>query len=198
MARIQGPQKRLRRESLRMRVGMVRLCVGISTAIRLTTTLGFHASLGTLDSAVGHVPTDGPVIIVTASYEGQPADNAAHFVEWLSTLEGKEFANVSYAVFGCGNHDWVATYQRIPNLCDTTIEARGGKRLLERGQGDAGTAEFFEVFETWEGSLWKALSEVSHRAWYTTNGQAYNPFPSSCTVPPSLPAPAPWALRFSH
>lgn len=31
---------------------------------------GFHASLGTLDSATNHLPTDGPIIIVTASFEG--------------------------------------------------------------------------------------------------------------------------------
>jgi cytochrome P450/NADPH-cytochrome P450 reductase len=31
---------------------------------------GFRATLGTLDSAVGHLPTDGPVVIVTASFEG--------------------------------------------------------------------------------------------------------------------------------
>lgn len=32
--------------------------------------LGFHASIGTLDSVLGNVPTDGPVVIVTASFEG--------------------------------------------------------------------------------------------------------------------------------
>lgn len=33
---------------------------------------GFRSSLGTLDSATEHVPKDGPVIIVTASFEGMP------------------------------------------------------------------------------------------------------------------------------
>ena len=31
---------------------------------------GFRASIGTLDSIVGNLPTDGPVVIVTASFEG--------------------------------------------------------------------------------------------------------------------------------
>lgn len=31
---------------------------------------GFKASLDTLDSATNHLPTDGPIIIVTASFEG--------------------------------------------------------------------------------------------------------------------------------
>ena len=32
--------------------------------------LGFRPSLGTMDSATERVPKDGPVIIVTASFEG--------------------------------------------------------------------------------------------------------------------------------
>ena len=34
------------------------------------STEGFSAILGTLDSAVERLPTNGPVIIVTASFEG--------------------------------------------------------------------------------------------------------------------------------
>jgi cytochrome P450/NADPH-cytochrome P450 reductase len=48
-------------------------------------------------------------------------------------------------VFGAGNHDWVATYQRIPKLCDAVLEERGAHRLLPRGEGDAGGAEFFQA-----------------------------------------------------
>ena len=107
-----------------------------------------------------HPPKDGPVIIVTASFEGQPADNAAHFVEWISALDSAELDGVSYAVFGCGNKDWVATYQRIPKLIDDVLGKRGGKRLVPRGEGDAGSGEFFESFDTWIDGLWKALAEV--------------------------------------
>lgn len=65
-----------------------------------------------------------------------------------------------YGVFGCGNHDWVQTYQRIPNLCDEIFEQRGGKRLFARGEGDAGSSDFFEVFDAFEASLWTALTKV--------------------------------------
>lgn len=34
-------------------------------------TVGFRASMGTLDSYAGKLPTDGPVVIITASFEGQ-------------------------------------------------------------------------------------------------------------------------------
>jgi len=32
---------------------------------------GFRPSIGTLDSAVDKIPSDGPVVIITASFEGQ-------------------------------------------------------------------------------------------------------------------------------
>lgn len=91
---------------------------------------------------------------------GQPADNAAHFVDWLSSLKSNDLSKVSYAIFGCGNHDWASTYQRIPTLCDDLIAKRGGERIIPRGLGDAGSGDFFETFEKWETSLWDALHKV--------------------------------------
>jgi cytochrome P450 / NADPH-cytochrome P450 reductase len=64
---------------------------------------GFHPSVvDILDTAKENLPKDEPVVIITASYEGQPPDNAAHFIAWIESLKGKEMENVSYAVFGCG------------------------------------------------------------------------------------------------
>ncbi|EMD34573.1 hypothetical protein CERSUDRAFT_158100 [Gelatoporia subvermispora B] len=120
---------------------------------------GFRASIGTLDSATSHIPTDGPVIIVTASYEGNPTDNAAQFIEWLTSMKGNEMSNVTYSVFGCGNRDWVQTYQRIPKLCDALLAERGAERLAPRGEGDAASGDFFESFDAWEAQLWDALSK---------------------------------------
>ncbi|KAJ7622599.1 fatty acid hydroxylase [Mycena polygramma] len=120
---------------------------------------GFRSSIGTLDSAVGKVPTDGPVVVVTASFEGEPADNAARFVDWLRSIEGNELNNVRFAVFGCGNSDWTATFQKIPILCDELFEKRGGNRLVTRGSGDAGAGDFFQKFEEFETRLWATLSQ---------------------------------------
>ena len=72
-----------------------------------------------LDTATARLPTDRPVLIVTASVEGQPTDDAKHFVEWLENVKGADaLAGVKFALFGCGNHDWVMTYQGIPTLVD--------------------------------------------------------------------------------
>ncbi|KAG9121015.1 hypothetical protein FRC07_003216 [Ceratobasidium sp. 392] len=121
---------------------------------------GFRVTIGTLNSVTGHIPKDGPVIIITASFEGEPADNAGQFVEVLTTNDALDLKNVSFAVFGAGNHDWAQTYQRIPRLIDTTMEQKGAKRLLERGEGDAGGDHFVSSFEEWEDKLWESLSEL--------------------------------------
>ncbi|KAK6211216.1 bifunctional p-450:nadph-p450 reductase [Colletotrichum tabaci] len=123
---------------------------------------GFRATkIDCLDSANGSLPTDQPVVIITASYEGQPPDNAGHFVAWL---EGQDKAaaplkDVSYAVFGCGHKDWVQTFHRIPKLVDATLEQLGASRLADAGLTDASSGEVFSNFESWEDDvLWPALT----------------------------------------
>ncbi|CAE6443082.1 unnamed protein product [Rhizoctonia solani] len=121
---------------------------------------GFRVTVGTLDSVVNHLPKDGPIIIVTASFEGHPADNAGHFVEALtSTAHLQDLNGVSFAVFGAGNHDWAQTYQRIPRLIDSILEKKGANRLVTRGEGDAGGESFMRSFDEWEDQLWEALSK---------------------------------------
>lgn len=122
---------------------------------------GFRAEVvDILDSAKENLPTDKPIVIVTASYEGQPADNAAHFVTWISCLKGSELANVNYTVFGCGHHDWANTFHRIPRLIDATIEERGGSRIAEIGTADAAKGDIFTDFEAWEDKVfWPAMKE---------------------------------------
>ncbi|KAF1911690.1 cytochrome P450 [Ampelomyces quisqualis] len=122
---------------------------------------GFRADVvDRLDAVRDNVPIDKPVVIVTASYEGQPADNAAHFVNWIGTLKEKELENVSYAVFGCGHRDWAKTFLRIPKYLDSTLEQRGATKLVTMGSTDAAQGDIFTDFETWEDqTLWPALRE---------------------------------------
>lgn len=122
---------------------------------------GFEAKLvDSLDVAHQNLPTDQPVVIVTASYEGEPPDNAALFCNWIQGLKGKELANVSYAVFGCGHHDWAATFHKIPKMVDTTLEKLGGTRLAALGLADAADSDMFSRFETWEDEVvWPALQK---------------------------------------
>ncbi|MGM0947948.1 MAG: bifunctional cytochrome P450/NADPH--P450 reductase CypB [Bacillota bacterium] len=116
--------------------------------------LGFTAETAPLDDYIGKLPDQGAVVIVTASYNGAPPDNAAGFVEWLEELEKGRLKGVSYAVFGCGNRSWASTYQRIPRLIDDMMQAKGASRLTTIGEGDA--ADDFESHrESWENRFWK-------------------------------------------
>ncbi|MCE0739328.1 bifunctional cytochrome P450/NADPH--P450 reductase CypB [Bacillus sp. G16] len=121
--------------------------------------LGFTAETAPLDDYIGKLPEQGAVVIVTASYNGAPPDNAAGFVEWLEELEEGRLKGVSYAVFGCGNRSWASTYQRIPRLIDDMMQAKGASRLTPIGEGDA--ADDFESHrESWENRLWKETMEA--------------------------------------
>lgn len=123
---------------------------------------GFQVTrIDCLDSAKDKLPTDQPVVIITASYEGQPPDNAGHFVAWLESLDAdkKALKDVSYAVFGCGNKDWVQTFHRIPKLVDGTLEKQGATRLAEIGLSDTSLGMVSTDFETWEENImWPALA----------------------------------------
>src|SRR6202140_3097667 len=85
---------------------------------------GYATKLGSLDEFSGKLPDKGGVLIFCASYNGAPPDNAAQFIKWLSgDLAKNALAGVRYAVFGCGNSDWAATYQSIPRLIDLQLAA---------------------------------------------------------------------------
>lgn len=105
-----------------------------------------------------------PILQANHRIVGEPADNAAQFVSWIQSLpaDGVDgpLAGVNFTVFGCGNREWARTYQRIPTLCDSILEKNGATRLVERGEGDASSASFFQAFDEWETKLWLKLGEV--------------------------------------
>lgn len=122
------------------------------------TRLGYATTLAPLDDAAHDLPTDGAVLVVTASYEGQPPDNARTFVPWVQGLEPGALEGVRFAVFGCGNTDWARTYQRIPTIVDEAMAGAGATRVIERGAGNA-RGDFFGDFDAWAEQLWPALAE---------------------------------------
>ena len=63
---------------------------------------GFEPEVKEMDAIVNNMPKQCPIIFITSSYEGQPPDNAARFVEWLKSSEEK-LDGVRFAVFGCGH-----------------------------------------------------------------------------------------------
>ncbi|MCX4635488.1 cytochrome P450 [Streptomyces platensis] len=101
------------------------------------TGLGFAADVAPLDAYAGALPADRPVVIVAASYNGQPTDDAAAFVQWLNTAQDGAATGLPFAVLGVGDRNWAATYQHIPTLIDDRLDALGAHRLLPRAEADA-------------------------------------------------------------
>ncbi|TGJ87230.1 hypothetical protein E0Z10_g1525 [Xylaria hypoxylon] len=134
-----------------------------SLAQRLASDASRHGfgvdKVDCLDSANGALPKNQPVVIITASYEGEPPDNAALFCSWLAGSKDKNMLEgVDYTVFGVGHHDWAQTFHRIPKLVNVKLEENGATRIADIGLSDAGSTDTFTDFETWEDNvLWPAL-----------------------------------------
>ena len=112
-------------------------------------SMASRPKLAPMDEFVGKLPEQGGVLIFCASYNGAAPDNATQFVKWLgSDLPKDAFANVRYAVFGCGNSDWAATYQSVPRMIDEQLAAHGGRSVYARGEGDA-RSDLDGQFEKW-------------------------------------------------
>ena len=119
-------------------------------------TNGYAARVGPMDDHFGRLPTEGGLIVVTASYQGKPPDNAGAFVAWADGLAPGALAGVRYAVLGCGDRKWARTFQAIPIRVDAALAAAGATRLRPRGEIDA-DRDFVTAFETWYEGLWREL-----------------------------------------
>lgn len=118
--------------------------------------LGFAPTVAPMDDYADNLPKDGTVIVVTASYEGQPPDNARLFVTAVEALARDALAGVRFAVFGCGNRQWARTYQAIPKRVDRALANAGAQPIVTRGEADSG-GDFFGAFDEWLAELQKQL-----------------------------------------
>jgi cytochrome P450/NADPH-cytochrome P450 reductase len=151
---------------------------------------GFAVRVAALDEYAGRLPTEGAVVIASASYNGTPPDNAARFCTWLREAEpvATSLAGVRYTVFGCGNRDWASTFQAVPRMIDERLAALGAERVYARGEGDA-REDFDGQFQAWQapllGTVAKALgvvlaaaeaAEPAHLTVETVEGGEASPF----------------------
>lgn len=97
--------------------------------------LGCQTEVAALDAYADGLPTDRPVVITAASYNGKPTDDATAFAAWLDGAPAAP--DLTYAVLGVGDRNWAATYQHFPTRIDDRLAELGGTRLLERAAADA-------------------------------------------------------------
>ncbi|GGY00417.1 cytochrome P450 [Streptomyces minutiscleroticus] len=118
--------------------------------------LGCDTEVAPLDAYADGLPTDRPVVVAAASYNGRPTDDAARFVRAIEEAGPGAMDGVTYAVLGVGDRNWAATYQRVPTLIDERLARLGGTRLLERAEGDA-SGDLSGAVREFTGRLGEAL-----------------------------------------
>lgn len=119
---------------------------------------GFDVTMAELDAYVGKLPSNGAVAISCASYNGMPPDNAAKFVDWLDAGNDR-LEDVSYAILGCGNSDWAATFQEVPRKIDARMEELGAKRIVPTTELDA-RSDVDTQFHTWLDAVVPQIAET--------------------------------------
>ncbi|MEU2060530.1 cytochrome P450 [Streptomyces sp. NPDC013455] len=97
--------------------------------------VGCATEVAALDAYAAGLPTDRPVVITAASYNGRPTDDAVAFSAWLDGTP--DLTGVTYAVLGVGDRNWAATYQQVPTRVDARLAELGATRLTGRAAADA-------------------------------------------------------------
>ena len=150
---------------------------------------GWAVSVAPMDSSVGKLPKAGALVVVTASYNGHPPDNARAFCDWLDGAAPGTADGLSYVVFGCGHRDWATTYQAVPARIDAALERVGAKRLMPRGEADA-RSDFFGDFDGWYATWWSTVDAalgvrsepVAERSLYSLQTLTEGPVESARTL----------------
>ncbi|ART68640.1 cytochrome [Mycobacterium dioxanotrophicus] len=127
------------------------------------TDLGYQTTVAALDTAAGALPSEGAVVVVAASYNGQPTDDARRFVEWLDDTGTRAQPVIPYAVLGVGDRNWAETYQSVPKRIDERLTELIGAPVIPRGEADT-SGDFAGTVEDFSAALWQALAPASGTA----------------------------------
>ncbi|KAK3705239.1 hypothetical protein LTR37_013400 [Vermiconidia calcicola] len=111
-------------------------CEGFAQSLQTTLEeRGVQAEIASLDSATENLSKDVSNVIITASYEGQPPDNAKKFVSWLERL---------------GDADAL----KGPKLIDDKLHRLGAETIVPAGLANVKT-DLLGPFDDWSDSLVK-------------------------------------------
>lgn len=130
---------------------LVRHCHGVGRA----------ASAAPLDDFAERLPLNRALVVITATYNGLPPDNARRFAEWLEDPQQPADAlrGLSYTVLGCGNLQWRNTFQKFPQRVFERLQQLGGVPFHPLGSADA-DADFDHLVAQWLSTLYPLLPEM--------------------------------------
>lgn len=113
---------------------------------------GFAAKPVPLDvhlaASGGKLAADGSLVIITATYNGNPPDNCVAFNKYLDNLAPGALEGLSVAVFGVGNSKW-RTFQAFAKKVDNSLKSAGAQQLRAYAGADVDNASWTDAFEEW-------------------------------------------------
>ncbi|CAK9017253.1 Bifunctional cytochrome P450/NADPH--P450 reductase 1 (CYP102A2) (Fatty acid hydroxylase CypD) (Flavocytochrome P450 102A2) [Includes: Cytochrome P450 102A2, partial [Durusdinium trenchii] len=70
------------------------------------------------------------VLLLVATYNGHPPENAAAFTRALAQMPDGGPSDLKYAVLGVGNSQWVSTFVKVARDVDKHLQRAGAMRIL--------------------------------------------------------------------
>ena len=116
------------------------------------------ATVAPLDSAAGALPSADATLIVAASYNGQPTDDARAFMAWLNDPDASLSESPLFAVLGVGDHNWADTYQAIPQQIEERLTELGATALVPRASADT-SGDLTGTVEEFSANFWTAVAQ---------------------------------------
>lgn len=108
---------------------------------------------------ITHIPASKFVIFIISTYgEGDPSDNATHFLSWLGSDKSTRFIGLRYAAFGLGNSKY-KFYNRVIDVLTEAMDRYGANLLMPTGKADDANGTTDEDFTEWKQELFAMFRE---------------------------------------
>jgi cytochrome P450 / NADPH-cytochrome P450 reductase len=125
---------------------------------------GFEVRVRSMDDALGTLPEDRVVVVVTSTYNGKAPDSSVKAEAALDdgAFDDSIWGDTKFAVLGIGSSSW-PNYQSFPRRVDAAFEATGAERLVVRGEADT-EGDFDGAVASFLSGLWAALGARGEQA----------------------------------
>ena len=125
---------------------------------------GYTSEVLNLDDLVDLPPRTQPwlLVVMTATYTGNPPGNAIAFKAWLEHTEPgcETWKHCRYVVWGLGNSQWNA-FLAFPRYVHRRLEQLGASPLGNFAFGDVGSPIWEDTHTSWNDRTWPVLIELS-------------------------------------
>ncbi|GAC1465877.1 MAG: bifunctional P-450/NADPH--P450 reductase [Chloroflexota bacterium] len=125
---------------------------------------GYTSDVIYLDNLIDLPPRTQPwlLVVMTATYTGNPPGNAIAFKAWLERTEPncETWKHCRYLVWGLGNSQWNA-FLAFPRYVQRRLSELGAKPLQDFAFGDVGSPTWEDTHTAWNDRTWPSLIELS-------------------------------------